>query len=181
MMKMKNNLNAWLIVLVGILAFGGCKKSDQVVNQSIEGTYVGSFTTSGTPKNAQIASVSNAKGTAVVNQINDKQIQVHCFGDAIDSTFILNMYQYGDSMKVCLDGNNFEKEYGHMMGMGSMMGGTSMMGNNSTEWAQHMNKEHKAGDVHFGGFNLSNQMFGYTFRQKIGSSISYLKFQGNKQ
>lgn len=180
-MKMKNIFKLSLIILVGTLVFVSCSKSDQTTDQSIEGAYAGSFSTSNTLKGAQLALAGDIKGTAVVSMINSKQIQVHCFGNAMDSTFILDIYNYGDSMKVCMTGNDFKNQYGHMMGQGSGMGGTSMMGNNSTAWVQHMNQEHKAGDVHFGGFNMMNHDFDYTFKQKAGSSSAFLKFHGNKQ
>jgi hypothetical protein len=180
-MKMKNMFSLSLILLVGASIFVSCSKSDQTANQSVEGTYNGSFSTSNTLKGAQLALTGDVKGTAVVNMINSRQIKVHCFGTALDSTFILDIYNYGDSMKVCMTGNAFAKEYGHMMGQGSVMGGTSMMGNNATAWAQHMNQEHKAGDEHFGGFNMVNHIFDYTFKQKAGSSSAFLKFHGNKQ
>jgi hypothetical protein len=179
-MKTNNYLKLLLLAFIGTLVFGACQKDNQSANKNVEGTYIGNFTTTSTLKSAQIAANINSPATAVVSKLNDKQIKIHCFGNELDSTFILNMYDNGDSLMVCLDGQDFKKEYGHMMGDG-MMGSGNMMGNNSTEWGQHMNGEHKVGDHHFGGFNMKNGTFGYSFKMMTGSTIIYKKFQGTKK
>ena len=61
------------------------------------------------------------------------------------------------------------------------MGGGNMMGNNSTEWGKHMNSEHKSGDEHFGGFNMLDNTFGYSFKMMQGDSVYYKKFHGTKK
>ena len=180
-MRTRNYLKILLLAFVGIFVFGACQKDNQSENKNVEGTYVGNFTTTSTLKSAQLAANINSSATAVVSKLNDEQIKIHCFGDELDSTFILNMYDNGDSLMVCLDGQDFKNEYGHMMGDGSMMGSGSMMGNNSTEWGKHMNGEHKVGDNHFGGFDMQNGTFGYSFKTMTGSSTNYKKFQGTKK
>lgn len=179
-MKMKNYLNRLLYALIGAFLFVACQKNNQAVNQSVEGTYIGNITSSTTLKNA-LAVDGNRMDTAIVKQINNGQVNVHCFGNDLDSTFILNIYHNGDSLMVCLTGSSFEHEYGHMMGQGSKMGGGNMMGNNSTEWGKHMNGEHKSGDEHFGGFNMPDNTFGYSFKMMDGNSVYYKKFQGTKK
>ena len=179
-MKTKNYLKLLLVAFVGTFVFGACQKDEKTVNQSVEGTYIGSITTSSTLKSATIAN-GNIMDTATVKLISNGQVKVHCFGTDLDSTFILNIYHNGDSLNVCLNGSSFENEYGHMMGQGSMMGSGNMMGNNSTEWGQHMNGEHKVGDEHFGGFNMKNGTFGYSFKMMNGNSTYYQKFQGTKK
>ena len=180
-MKMKNYLKVLLLAFVGSFLFSACQKDGKTVNQRVEGTYVGNFTTTTTLKSAQVSADINSTATAIVRKLNNEQIEVHCFGDELDSTFILNMYNNEDSVMICLNGKSFQDEYGHMMGQGSMMGGGNMMGNNSTEWGKHMNGEHKAGDEHFGGFNMQNGTFGYSFKMMNGNSIYYQKFQGAKK
>jgi hypothetical protein len=180
-MKNKNYFKVLLFAFAGTFVFGACQKDNQSVNKNVEGTYVGNFTTTSTLKSTQLAANINSSATVVVSKLNDEQIKIHCFGDELDSTFILNMYNNGDSLMVCLDGSSFEHEYGHMMGQGSMMGGGNIMGNNSTEWGQHMNGEHKVGDEHFGGFNMSNGTFTYSFKMMEGTSTIYKKFQGTKK
>ena len=179
-MKTNNYLKILLFAIVGTFVFGACQKDNQTGNQSVEGTYVGNFTSSTTLKNGLIAD-GNRMDTAIVKQLNNGQVNVHCFGDDLDTTFILNTYHSGDSLMVCLDGQDFDNEYGHMMGQGSMMGGGNMMGNNSTEWGQHMNGEHKVGDKHFGGFNMLNGTFSYSFKMMEGTSTNYKKFQGTRK
>ncbi|HZK94322.1 MAG TPA: hypothetical protein VFC67_08955 [Prolixibacteraceae bacterium] len=179
-MKTKNYFKVVLFAFAGTFIFSACNKDEKVVNQSVEGTYIGSFTTTSTLKNATTTTTGNVMDTAIVKLVSNGQINVHCFGDDMDSTFILNTYQNGDSLMVCLDGQDFDHEYGHMMGEGSMMGG-GMMGNNSTEWGQHMNGEHQVGDNHFGGFDMQNGTFSYSFKMMDGTSTNYRKFQGTRK
>ena len=179
-MKTNNYLKLLLFAFVGTFVFGGCQKDEKTLSQSVEGTYIGSFTTTSTLKSATIANV-NRMDTAIVKLINNGQVNVHCFGNDLDSTFILNTFHNGDSLMVCLTGSSFEHEYGHMMGQGTMMGSGNMMGNNSTEWGQHMNGEQKVGDNHFGGFNMQNGTFGYSFKMMTGGTTNYKKFQGTKK
>lgn len=68
-----------------------------------------------------------------------------------------------------------------MMGAGSMMGSGNMMGNNSTEWGQHINAEHQVGDIHYGGFDMQNGTFSYSFKMMNGTSTNYKKFQGTRK
>jgi hypothetical protein len=179
-MKTRNYLKLLLFAFAGTFVFGACQQDEEAVSQSVEGTYVGSFTTTSTLKSAT-TTTGSMMDTAIVKLISNGQINVHCFGDGMDSTFILNTYQNGDSLMVCLDGQDFNNEYGHMMGDESMMGGEHMMGNNSTAWGQHMNAEHQVGDHHFGGFDMQNGNFSYSFKMMEGNSINYKKFQGTKK
>jgi len=178
-MKTKNYIKILLFAFAGTFVFSACQKDEKAVNKSVAGTYIGSFTTSSTLKSAT-TTTGNMMDTAIVKLINNGQINVHCFGNDLDSTFILNTFHNGDSLMVCLNGQDFDNEYGHMMGSGSMMGG-GMMGNNSTEWGQHMNGEHQVGDNHFGGFDMQNGTFSYSFKMMAGSSTNYKKFQGTKK
>ena len=51
-----------------------------------------------------------------------------------------------------------------------------MMGN-TNQWMQHLSDEHQQGDQHFGGFDMSEDKFEYTFN--IDSNEYH--FQGTKQ
>ena len=181
-MKTKIQLKLILFACIGTFLFGACQKEETKVpvSKSVEGTYIGSFTTSSTLKSAKI-STGNMMDTAIVKMMSNGQINVHCFGDDLDSTFILNTYHNEDSLMVCLDGLNFEHEYGHMMGYGQHMGNGNMMGNNSSEWGKHMNGEHMVGDQHFGGFDMQNGTFSYSFKMMEGTSTKYRKFHGTKK
>ena len=50
------------------------------------------------------------------------------------------------------------------------------MQNMSSEWMQHLNNEHQDDDEHFGGFNMQNHSFEYTFKMENGE----FHFQGTK-
>ena len=105
--------------------------------------------------------------------MGDGQIEVHCFGEEMDTTFILNGYKHDNMLMVCLDGEAFEGMYGHMMGGGHMNNnhsGGMMDGHNdrNTEWMDHMDREHSKGDEHFGGFNMTEHTFDYTIKAGNG-------------
>jgi len=174
--------------IIGILGFTAlfsiisCGKSNDTINGNIEGSYYGLFTTSSSLKSAYAKGTGIGEGTAEVTMIDDHQIQIHCFGEEIDTTFILDYYEHNDSIMVCLTGEDFEHMYGHMLGSGHMDG--SMMGDihkGETEWMHHMNDEHKPGDLHFGGFDMNKGTFTYSFPMMDGSTPYYLKFQGAKE
>ena len=57
------------------------------------------------------------------DDLNVNEIEVHCFGKEIDTTFMLDYYEHNDSVMVCLTGSDFEFMYGHMLGEGHMGGG----------------------------------------------------------
>jgi hypothetical protein len=162
------------ILLVAILALfimNACDNDDDASIDSLEGTYVGTITIESGLK-------STFDATAEITKISDEQIQVHCFGSELDTTFMLNYFEHNDSIMVCLTGDDFEHMYGHRYGEGHMSGG--MMGdrqNGETEWMHHMSDEHKEGDEHFGGFDMMNHSFGYTFKM----TDHRYHFQGTKE
>ncbi len=153
----------------------------------IEGVYDGAFSVSGSLKAASLYGSEGDHGSAMVSRMGNNQIEVHCFGEEIDTTFILDYYDHNDSVMVCLTGDNFEHMYGHMLGEGHMGGG--MMGggmmddiqNGESEWMHHMNDEHEEGDEHFGGFDMGDHTFTYSFKMMEGSTPYYLRFHGVKQ
>ena len=123
----------------------------------------------------------STSATSEVTKTGDGEIEVHCYGDELDTTFMLNYYSNNDSVMVCLTGNAFEEMYEHMMGQGHMGGG--MMGDISdgeTPWQHHLNDEHQPGDEHFGGFDMINNTFGYRFQMTDGDNQYLLNFKGTK-
>jgi hypothetical protein len=56
--------------------------------------------------------------------------------------------------------------YGHMLGEGHNGGMMDDMHESETEWMHHMDEEHDEGDGHFGGFDMGNHSFSYTFQMK---------------
>jgi hypothetical protein len=81
----------------------------------------------------------------------------NCYGDEIDTTFMLNYCQYNDSGLICLTEDDFEDREGHMLGE-SHMGDSTMsdIGINEMERMHHMSDEQDGGDEHFGGFDMHN-------------------------
>ncbi len=180
MMK-KSMIVAGLILAVVLMGFNSCEKSDDLATDEIEGTYIGTFSVSSLLKSAPSDGVDADHGTAEINMMGDNQIEVHCFGDEIDTTFMLDYYEHNDSVMVCLTGGEFGNMYGHMLGDGHMSGGMmGDMGQGESEWMHHMNDEHDEGDEHFGGFNMSEHTFTYSFKMMDATTPYYLNFHGTK-
>ena len=178
---MKTSIRFSMITALTLIVLAACNRTEEVSVKLIEGTYIGSLTTDGLK--SEIAVVAdNISATAVVNKTEYGQVEIHCYGDVLDTVFMLNYYENIDSVMVCLSGDDFEHMYGHMLGQGHMAGG--MMGDigmGETEWMHHMNDEHLVGDDHFGGFDMMKHTFGYRFKMMEGDLTYYLKFQGVKQ
>jgi hypothetical protein len=163
---------------IATLAIYGCNKSDDSTDNSVEGTYVGTLTT----KSATGTFIGSSNANADISKTTEGLIQVHCFGMGIDTTFMLNYFPDNDSVFVCLTGNDFKATYGHMMGQGHMMGGMmSDIKPGQTQWQHHMADEHKAGDKHYGGFDMMNHSFGYTFHNYNGGNHMIMNFEGTKK
>ena len=177
---MRFNSNLKVIAGLLLLAFTACKKTDQPMDNSIEGTYVGTLTTEGL-KSTVGAIPGSISATTDVTKTGDREIEIHCYSDELDTTFMLDYFDDNDSIMVCLTGDAFEEMYGHMMG-DDHIGGGMMGGNNDgeTEWQQHLNEEHQPGDEHFGGFDMTNHTFGYRFQVMNGDNPYLLDFLGLK-
>ena len=175
---MKNVTKILFLAFLAALAIAGCNSTDDLTDNSIEGTYVGTLTS----KSATGAVIGSSSATAGISKTSEGLIQVHCFGTGIDTTFMLNYFRDNDSVMVCLSGSDFQNTYGHVMGQGHMGGG--MMGDiqkGQTEWQHHMADEHMAGDKHYGGFDMMNNSFGYTFNKYSGTSHMIMNFEGTKK
>ena len=180
-MKHRNLIIGVLITSV-LLVVVSCSKTENDPKDSIEGTYYGTFTRTTSLKSAQTDNTGVDHGTAEVTMVENDQIEVHCFGNEIDTTFMLDYYMHNDSAYVCLTGTDFENMYGHMLGTGHM-GGSMMgdIGDDETEWMHHMSDEHVDGDDHFGGFDMHNRTFTYSIRMMDESESYYMKFTGSKE
>ena len=171
-----------LILAVALMGLTSCEKSGDNTNNEIEGVYIGSFSISSSLKSASQESLRADHGTAEVTLMGEHQIEVHCYGQEIDSTLMLDYYEHKDSIMVCLTGEDFTHMYGHALGQGHMSGG--MMGDQNegeNDWMHHMEDEHTEGDEHFGGFDLTEGSFTYSFKMMEGTSSYYLKFHGVKE
>ena len=169
---MKSLIKIMFLSFVLAITFIACDDNDDMVSDDITGTYIGSLKSE--VANKSITNESNNTATAVVRKIGDK-IEVHCFNENFDETVILDTYHYNDSIMVCLTGNDFYNMYGHMMGQGHMMR-QGHMNQSGSQWMHHLNDEHNEGDEHFGGFNMRNRSFSYTFRMDKGD----FHFEGTK-
>ncbi len=178
----QNRILLGLILSTVLLGLISCEKESSQSISDIEGRYVGSFSTSSSLKST-LANVDGVagEGIAEVTMMDGNQIQVHCYGNEIDTTIMLDYFEHNDSIMVCLTGHDFENTYGHMSGEGHMTGG--MMGDISsgeTEWMHHMNDDHDEDDEHPGGFDMVHGTFSYAFRMMENLTPYYLKFHGIK-
>jgi hypothetical protein len=184
MKKMKNSKLILAMIATTVFIFTSCQKSNDLLEKSIEGRYVGTITLENGTKST--IAFKDGDATADVVVTGDGLIQVHCYGNDIDTTFMLNYFNNNDSINLCASGEDFEHMYGHNMhdglynNHGGMMGNFGgMMGGNTgnVDWMNHMSDNHNEGDEHYGGFDMKRNTFGYTFKNEIGD----IRFQGTKQ
>jgi len=164
--KIRTMLSIALVVLLF-----ACNSKEAVTANDVSGTYEGTLTTVGLTSR-----VSNSQAiipaTVIVSNVGD-EIEVHCTADNFNETIMLDTYENGDEIMVCYTGVDFENMYGHMLGEGHMENG---MQGNTTEWMEHLNNDHQAGDEHFGGFNMQDHSFNFLFKTSNGD----YQFQGIK-
>ncbi|MUP39398.1 hypothetical protein [Labilibaculum euxinus] len=155
-------------VLISLVIFVACGKNDDEQLNDITGKYTGTLSLKSVVKSGSSSDDHAYADVMIVGE----QIQVHCYGEELDTTFMLDYYQHSDSVFVCHTGEEFEQIYGHMLGENHMSGG--MMGdlhNGETEWMHHLNEEHQEGDVHFGGFDMQQHTFSYLFKMEEGDFL----------
>lgn len=151
----------FLISITVIIFLFSCEKSDDLNNNDVTGTYIGTLSSSLTNKsNSELIKPA----TVIVSSLGN-QIQIYCQAENFDTIVMLDIYDHNDNVMVCLTGEEFENMYGHMLGQGNMNGN---MHNNGTDWMNHLNNEHQDGDEHFGDFDIHNHTFNYTFRMNNG-------------
>lgn len=171
---MKKGKLFFVLSIAVLISFTACKKSETLSVKAIDGTYVGTITIEDGLKSVSSDISATTDAIAEVSDIGNGEIEIHCYSEELDTTFILNHYQHNDSVMVCLNGEAFEEMYGHSMGHGEMMGGTN---HGNSDWMNHMNTEHGEGDEHFGGFNMTTQKFDFTIKRE---AVDY-RFQGSKR
>ncbi len=170
-----------MLAVISAVIFTACETTEEATVESIEGTYMGTFTREDGLKHLT-QNEQNTNATAEVQQTENGVIEVRFQGHMLDTTMMLNYYDHHDSVMVCLRGDAFENMYGHMLGEGHMSG--DMMGHmndGETEWMHHMNDEHHQDDEHFGGFDMNRHSFGFQFRMMNDGTPYRLNFKGNKQ
>ena len=166
-----------VFIVSAVIGLTSCSDTFLQSNTSVEGTYVGKISYQESLKSVSSTLDGDHDGTAEISDLGDGQLEIHCFGGELDTTFMLNYYHSNDSVMVCLEGQSFENEYGHMMGNGNTSGGMMGSVNGDSEWMNHMNGEHAAGDEHYGGFDMGSGTFDYIM---VSTNGEY-HFQGIKQ
>lgn len=162
-------LNLFLFVFIS------CDKEDDVSLNEVSGIYEGTITSELANKSDEKStSINENKAIAEITMVGD-QIQVYCHSENFETTLMLDLFKDNDNFQVCLTGNDFEKMYQHMYNFGGMHGGEMM--NSANQWMNHLNNNHKQGDLHFGGFDMKHNTFEYTFNI---NGLNY-HFQGAKQ
>ena len=161
-----------ILAIISLMVIS-CKKDNtgtDLTNQVI-GTYNGTLT-----QGAFKSGLSQAKTD--VTKDNDYTVRIHCNGVELDTTFMLELYENGNQMMVCLTGDDFYNEYGHHQSENHYMMGED---GNWTNWEQHTGNDHESGDVHYGSFNMDNHSFEYTFNMHNSQGDYTLHFTGTKQ
>ncbi|WKK75912.1 hypothetical protein QYS49_00055 [Marivirga salinae] len=167
------------IAVMLLVLITACEKEEiNEANPPVDGIYEGTLSSSQS-KTAGAAETSSA--TAEITISGENEIRVHCYSDSFDSTFVMNYYHHNDSVYVCLTGDDFEEMYGHKLGGGHHGGMMDDIHKGETEWMHHMSEEHDDSDEHFGGFDMTNHSFSYTFKMNMSDSSEDLHFQGTKQ
>ena len=163
-----NILKSFISITIVILFFS-CEKSDDLNNNDVTGTYIGTLSSILTNKsNSELIKPA----TVIVSSLGN-QIQIYCQAENFDTIVMLDIYDHNDNVMVCLTGEEFENMYGHMLGQGNMNGNM----HNGTDWMNHLNNEHQDGDEHFGDFDMQHHAFNYTFRMNNGDFY----FEGIKE
>jgi len=171
------NIKVFLIAFVAILTItlGSCKQENNLSKEltaDVVGKYIGTL------------SSDNLKGTssakAVVAKTGDNELEIHCFGDEIDTTFIQHLFDDGNMIQMCAIGDDFLNEYGHSM-MDQSQHHDMMNDRDGSSWSHHMEEEHDANDEHYGGFDMTNHSFSYIFNME-SNGVSYsAQFNGTKE
>ena len=163
-----------MLGLAAASAIVGCSTNEEPVQRNLSNQIVGTYEGTLTSSISQTA----ASATAEITSVSSYTIQIHCISADLDTTMVLDLYPDGSMMRVCLTGNDFEKEYGHSMSADHPMMG-NMMEDNWT-WQQHMSQEHNPNDKHYGHFDMNARTFDYTFEFK-DMPVSYSRHFSGKR
>lgn len=159
------------IIMVSVLALSCQKENDAEVDltKNLVGTYKGNLI-EGSLKNVSEAITD-------VTKIGNNLIGIHCYSTILDTTFVMELFENRDSMMVCNTGDDFMEQYGHNRMEEHHIKGSM----NWQDWSHHMGEEHSQNDEHFGGFNMIEHSFGYTFLMSDNFTDFTLHFNGKKQ
>ncbi len=136
------------LILIAAITFiiASCNKNDDKPDMdSIVGTYQGIINHS--------SDNSSSSATTDITKDGDYSVNVHCYSNNFDTTFVMDLYQDGNTV-YCNNGG-YNDNSGHMENMN-----------------QHCNTEE-----HHGSFDMDNNSFNYTF----DSSNDVKDFEGKKK
>jgi len=174
---MKNLKSIIIVGIIGITVIAtSCSKNTEPLKKDIIAQVVGTY-------KGTLATVSvEHDGTTDVSAVNDSVIQIHCYDqDDFDTTFVMEMYENGDSVMLCNTGEDFYSQYGHYMTGRHHMSDDMIgnMGSMDNDWQQHLSNQHQPGDKHYGDFDMNNGTFNYSFM--MGSGMQTKIFSGRKK
>ena len=175
-MKTNNSLEITILISLFFLVVS-CEKGKDIkpVDPSITeitGTYNGEFFPVTSPD-------SVTSGQAIVTSADNSQLTIQCISEDMDTTFIVDAFDDGDSVMVCYTGQDFTDMYGHMEDDDNMM--MHMEDSNETDWMRHLEMNHSDGDTHPGGFDKKDHTFFYSMKVMNGNSEQLVRFEGVKE
>ncbi|NOX85632.1 MAG: hypothetical protein GXO86_06675 [Chlorobi bacterium] len=160
----------FVLILPVALLVTSCNKSNGDENKDLAGEVAGTY--KGTLTDNGLKDAIDA--TADIIKIDEKTVEIHCYSSVLDTTFVMELFENGDSTMLCNIGDDFKNMYGH-----ERMKDHHMMGDpNWQNWTHHMDEEHDQGDEHYGGFNKVDHSFTYKF---VMDTALTLQFNGKRQ
>lgn len=172
----KRNLILVTAMLFISMLFTACNKDDNNDNnpqtdlsQTVSGYYKGSITSSDDPGSIQDAVIE-------VSDAGENTVEMNLMSDMLDTTFMMNVYDNGDSVMVCFTGDRFNQEYGHHIDEDHHI----MGGNDHMDWGHHKDEQHEPGDEHYGGFDMNHHSLSYRIIPN-GQTDIYYQFEGDKE
>lgn len=170
---MKNHFFVTSLIAMMLLLSYSCNKENEKASaidfNKVTGIYTGTF------DEVNGLKISNS-ATTEIRHIGGIQLEIHCYGELLDTTFIMDCYPHQDSIMLCATGNQFQHEYGHNKGEHH----GNHHSNTDSDWMHHLGDDHDNNDKHYGGFDLIHHRFGYTFRIPQNGTHTYIKFEGTR-
>ncbi|MDA3843880.1 MAG: hypothetical protein PF588_05875 [Candidatus Kapabacteria bacterium] len=121
------------------------------------------------------SSGDDVSATANIAKITNSSIEISFHCELLDTMITFDLYDNRDSIMVCLTGDDFDNHYGHSKsGMHHMDDDDDM-----NDWGHHMDDDHQTGDHHFGGFEMNNHTFYYSFWDD-SQNKEIFRFEGMK-
>ena len=158
-------------ITAAFIFFATCDKNTDTISTNslndLTGTYYGEYVS------VSGQSVSKA-GTVSVENASGSELSIHCLAEDLDTTYMVNAYDDGDSIMACDTSVDFSDDY-HMSDHDHMM---MSMDDYETDWMHHMEDAHDTFDIRFGGFSMTDHSFSCDFTTSSGDTLS---FTGNKK